>query len=272
MPYNECNELLLERYVLGELSEEKMAEIETMENRDSLLRGRIEKLRNENREFIEKYPPETFVADLNIESKETKTEKKTGSRYLMRFAVPVFAVALLVVLMPWEMFQKNRSGNIMNPLTGDITRTKGNVSAPAMNSQALIVYRKTSSGTEELQSGDFAGEGDRLQIAYQAGGSSHGIIVSVDGNGVLTHHYPSELSGVMVLKKGRRTLLASSYELDDAPDFERFFFITSDSRENLEKLVKEIEQLKMKADKIDDVDQFFVDKGCNCTSITIMKR
>jgi hypothetical protein len=46
---------------------------------------------------------------------------------------------------------------------------------------------------------------------------------------VVTLHYPESENKDPILDQNKKTLLPSSYELDDAPDFERFFFITSKS-------------------------------------------
>jgi hypothetical protein len=46
-----------------------------------------------------------------------------------------------------------------------------------------------------------------------------------------------------VLEQGPRTLLSSSYELDDAPDFERFFFITSKSGIDVQTILKSAKEL-----------------------------
>ena len=66
-----------------------------------------------------------------------------------------------------------------------------------------------------------------MQISYVPKGATHGVIVSADGRGKVTLHFPPNASLPTVLKRKDRVPLPFSYELDDAPGFERFFFVTS---------------------------------------------
>ena len=52
-------------------------------------------------------------------------------------------------------------------------------------------------------------------------------IVSIDGAGVVTLHHPDTATEEAQLGGDGRVDLPYSYELDDAPDFERFVFVTS---------------------------------------------
>jgi hypothetical protein len=51
----------------------------------------------------------------------------------------------------------------------------------------------------------------------------------VDGNGVVTRHWPIDGDAAVSLISGGEFLLPYSYELDDAPDFEAFALVWSDS-------------------------------------------
>jgi hypothetical protein len=91
----------------------------------------------------------------------------------------------------------------------------------------MKIYRKTTSGAELLSSGASVKSGSVFQIKYFAGEYKYGTIFSIDGNGYLTLHFPGSRSGEPVLNQGGEIALSESFELDDAPGFERFFFITS---------------------------------------------
>jgi hypothetical protein len=92
---------------------------------------------------------------------------------------------------------------------------------------ALIVYRKTAAGSEALAPGQIAREGDLLRIGYRAAGHRFGVIVSVDGRGVVTQHFPASGGDAAELGAEGTVLLDSSYELDDAPAWERFYLVAS---------------------------------------------
>lgn len=91
----------------------------------------------------------------------------------------------------------------------------------------LAIDRLTPSGAERLVAGAGVRAGDRLQLQYRAGAAEHGAIVSIDGAGVTTLHFPAELGAPSRLASGGMVALDHSYELDAAPGFERFFLVTA---------------------------------------------
>jgi hypothetical protein len=66
-----------------------------------------------------------------------------------------------------------------------------------------------------------------IQLKYSAKGAKYGVIFSIDGRGTVTLHYPGGAETPSTLDAGGTHALDFSYELDDAPDFERFFFVTA---------------------------------------------
>lgn len=113
----------------------------------------------------------------------------------------------------------------------------------------LVIHRKaadTGDGAERLSEGQVVEEGDVLQVSYIAAGATHGVIVSIDGRGVVTQHFPSPGSppAAAHLEQGGAIPLASAYELDDAPDFERFFIVTGAAADvDVEAIVQAAETL-----------------------------
>jgi hypothetical protein len=95
-------------------------------------------------------------------------------------------------------------------------------------SPRLVVYRKSGAEINRLDNGASASPGDVIQLSYVAAGKAFGAIYSVDGRGVVTLHYPDSNQGTAPeLEQGGEISLPYAYELDDAPAYERFFFITS---------------------------------------------
>ena len=68
-----------------------------------------------------------------------------------------------------------------------------------------------------------------LRLGYVAAGRRFGVILSIDGRGAVTLHFPSSPTGATALAGPGESLLPDAFELDDAPEFERFFLITADS-------------------------------------------
>ena len=92
-----------------------------------------------------------------------------------------------------------------------------------------MVYRKRGGEIERLEREDRAAEGDVIQVSYVAAGKAYGVIYSIDGRGLVTVHFPDIGDETAPeLDQNGEASLPYAYELDDAPSFERFFFITSD--------------------------------------------
>ena len=92
----------------------------------------------------------------------------------------------------------------------------------------LVVHRVGPTGAERLGDAAVAKAGDTLQVSYVAAGKTHGVVASIDGRGRVTVHLPLGGGAAAALDPKRETPLTASFELDDAPRFERFFFVASD--------------------------------------------
>jgi hypothetical protein len=66
-------------------------------------------------------------------------------------------------------------------------------------------------------------------VAYRCASRRFGVIVSIDGRGVVTRHLPLTGAAAAALEPGATTLLDRAYELDDAPRWERFFLVTGET-------------------------------------------
>jgi hypothetical protein len=91
------------------------------------------------------------------------------------------------------------------------------------------------------------------------------VILSVDGRGVVTLHYPESEDKDPILDQYKKTFLSTSYELDDAPDFERFFFITSKSEIDVQAILNSAKVLAKHPKTSDpaepDVRTFYTEMG-----------
>jgi hypothetical protein len=223
----------LERYLLGELPGRRMDEIKKLLEADSELEEALAALKRSNEEILNFYPPEAMAPQIKaqVETQRTDTGREDTIKrpvLLKRllYASPVFAAALVVLFIVFQ----NPGGRTTQDIQGlQGTRIKG-IETIDVSKPHILVHRKTNDTVELLESGDEARAGDLLQIAYVSVGARYGVILSIDGRGVVTLHYPESEDTEPILDPNKKTLLDSSYELDDAPDFERFFFITSKSK------------------------------------------
>ena len=205
------SDLMLEQYHLGELPSAQQRIIREELSHDEILRGRLSAIEKSDGEICAAYPTERIVPLIRERAWRRGGDGRRAWRLpTLAWAMPAAAVAIILLSLPLVL------------RTTDDTRLKG--AAPH-----LLVFRKTAAGAEELRPGAVAHKGDVLQLSYVAGEARYGVIFSVDGRGTLTWHVPAGYSGgsrpAPPLEPKGPVVLPSAYELDDAPGFERFFFV-----------------------------------------------
>jgi len=228
---------MLERYALGELSPNQseairarlQAEAEAV--RAGLtprgdLNARLEALQQSDQDILEAMPPRQVAAELRrrqhlhrADADQAARQGAGARRWLLGVAGPVAAAAIaLLVVLPML------GDDPVQPLDDGFTTT----TAKGLDTR-LLVYREVGQNEgEALKEGSTAHPGDKLQLAYIAGGQQHGAIVSIDGRGSVTLHFPIEPGGSTELSLDGEQKLRFSGELDDAPKYERYFMVTSD--------------------------------------------
>lgn len=214
-------DFLLEQLILGELPPEKEADVLRDLEVEPGGMDRLARLRASNQEILGTYLPERAAAEINRRLALTRSEPRSqparSRTWVLAPALAAAAVILFLVILPLK--RGPQPGIPGSGLDLQSTRVKGN--------PGLMIYRKVQRGVEELQSGAQTRPGDVLQVGYQAAGATHGVIISVDGRGTVTLHFPASPADPTALAEAGAQSLPRAYELDDAPDFERFFFVTS---------------------------------------------
>ncbi|HET6584253.1 MAG TPA: hypothetical protein VFG69_12410, partial [Nannocystaceae bacterium] len=107
----------------------------------------------------------------------------------------------------------------------------------------LVIHRRESDGPVRLEEEAEVHADDLLQVGYVASGRKYGVIVSIDGAGAVTLHWPDAVDESTALEQGEVVALAHSYELDDAPEFERFVLVTSNDPIDAAVVVKAAERI-----------------------------
>ena len=226
----------LERYLLGELPPAEVEAIRCLTLEDAELKGRVEALGQSSAEILERYPPAWMSRRIEHRSRKAVVNGNPGQGRLARipvwvWPVPALVAAYLLMVPARQVIDEAVTGS---PGSGAEVRIKG------MEPQ-LMLYRKTSMkgetipGSERLRDRQEVLSGDVVQVVYWSGGREYGAIFSIDGRGSLTWHLPPDGREAARLQEGR-VPLAFAYELDDAPEFERFYFITADAPFQLGKI------------------------------------
>jgi hypothetical protein len=205
-------DLLLERYRLEELPPDEAARIADRLRRDEALRRRLAALDRSDQEIRHSGVLDRVIARL------PRTEPAPRRRFVWFVAVPAAIAAM--ALMAFDVITV--APRIDTPAVSDGDRIKG-------LTPSLAVYRRTAQGSETLADGAVARPGDLLRVGYRAAGKSYGLILSIDGRGSVTVHLPPHAERAAALERSGVVLLDQAYELDDAPQVERFYFITGDT-------------------------------------------
>jgi hypothetical protein len=230
----------LERYLLSELPPSRIEEITQLAQEDPDIKKEIDHLKQTHAEILRQHPPETMLPEIlkryEENRRQARIKEKARSVTVKRllYATPVLVSALILLFVVF----------FNNGTTSDYTRIKGEELLDFTKTQ-IIIYRKSNSEIELLKNRDQAKAGDLLQIAYIPAGKTYGVIFSIDGSGIVTLHHPESKSSSSTLKQEKKNILSSSYELDNAPDFERFFFITAMEEIEVQSIIKKAEELAL---------------------------
>jgi len=219
-------DVLVERLALGELPADQAADIRRRLEAEPGGIERLERIASLDATVLAAHPPRR-VADAIRERAGARTRERS-SRRAAWFAVPALAGAaalavLVAVGLPGQdATDPGSAGTTDGPIAfgaGGVDRVKGDA--------ILVLHRKAGSGSEVLAEGATARAGDVLQIEANSAGAASGVIVSIDGRGDVSLHFPAGPDAPTALPAGPFAL-PRAYELDDAPSFERFVFATSD--------------------------------------------
>lgn len=217
----------LERYVLGELPAEELARLRQRVEVDEDLRRQVAALGQVDAEIRRAYPAPWMARQIRERAARPAGGGVPRPWWQARWPlVPLAAAAMVVGLAVAPLLRsgerdEERAPLALRGLAADGVRVKG-------TGARLFLHRKMAGGSERLEDGAPARRGDLVRLEYDAAGAVYGAIVSVDGRGAVTRHLPVAGDSAAVLAQGGAVALDSSYELDDAPRWERFFLITSD--------------------------------------------
>ena len=267
-------DLYLEQLALDELPDDVRAEIAEQHNgteADDTQRI-LHELERSNERILQRYP-RGWMAERIAERLRGQSPRKDGPKRVSRrrrrrtaavglVSAGAIAFALLVWFAPPATIELgSRHPNLLERAqTAEITRIKG---VPH-----LVIHRKAGESTVQLDADAEVRPRDWLQVCYVAAGRTHGVVLSIDGNRAVTLHLPESAQGSTALVTSGMVRLDRSYELDDAPGFERFFFVTSHAPLDVEQILATAHDLVENDPLRGDLS---LPDGCEQSSITLRK-
>ena len=245
----------LERYLTGDLPDEDMRKIRNLEISDEVFAGRVRMFREDSRAILRKMPFETLSARLDMVPSQANGRMSAGSN-IIKFAVAAALVISVVTVALFSQKEITPSGAEQGAGTdvamlvesGNGTRIKG------MDSR-MEAWKKTDGGIAKLEDMSDVREGDEIQLRYSVPQKCYGLLFSMDGNGAITMHM-GDGDKAIALEPGKMVTLPYAYKLDDAPQFEKFFFLVSDTLFSID---------------VNNIDAVLKQKGVEVKSLTLRK-
>jgi hypothetical protein len=227
---------LVERAALDEMPSASRARLQHAAPGE--LAARVAELREQNARELAAYPPGPAVAQ--IEARLRRPKRRRAWIAPLVAAVGLAVVALVVV----RHEPPARESGATTQATNDTTRVKGGA--------RLLAYRQAGEQAEKLERDAVVREGDVIQLRYNAGGARYGVIASIDGGGGVTLHFPADVDASTDVAGGTHTL-PDAFALDDAPRFERFFFVTANEPLDVAGTLDALRALARRGDAADAV-------------------
>ena len=225
----------LEKYLTGDLPESDMREIREMEAADEIFANRVKMLREDSEAILRKLPYDRLAERLDsLPSRDTYGNGKPVNFGIVKLAA---AAALVLAVVTVALFSQRslseQSGTVlataantqvMEVAMADVSGDEG-LRIKGLSAR-MEVWKKTGDSAVQMENLGEAHEGDEIQLRYAVPEKCFGLLFSMDGNGALTLHMGDGVKAIE-LAPGKMNSLPFAYKLDDAPYFEKFFFVTS---------------------------------------------
>jgi hypothetical protein len=219
-------DITLERYRLNELPRAETERLQSRLRDDAALRHRLEAIKRADVEMRATGAVDRLTTELRQRLAGQRSDVRRSSAFshwLLPAAGLAAAVTVFVIIAVRTAESPGRFSGAAPTASNDAgDRVKG-------LGPTLALFRRTTGGSETLADGDKARQGDLIRIGYRAAGRRYGMILSIDARGGVTLHLPAAGGRAAALQREPTVLLDQAYELDDAPQWERFYFITAET-------------------------------------------
>lgn len=256
----------LEKYLTGDLPAEEMREIREMEATDEIFAGRVKMLREDNAAILKRLPFEKLSEKIAMMPGRSNAGAGNTVRVNFRLVKLAAAAALVLAVVTVALFSQRSlseqggtvlataaNTQVMEVAMADVSGDDG-VRIKGLSAR-MEVWKKTGDSAVQMENLGEAREGDEIQLRYAVAEKCFGLLFSMDGNGTITMHMGHENRAVE-LEPGKMTTLPFAYKLDNAPKFEKFFFLTSKDEFEL---------------NAGDIDASLKQEGVKTVSLTLRK-
>jgi hypothetical protein len=199
----------------------------------------LQSIQASNAEILARYTAPQMAREIKRRASQAPA-KKTSAQPWAYALVPAFAALFIAVWVGRGYLLPEVAGSQITEPAFEDTVAKGLL-------PKLQLYRQSGQLAERLAPNSKTKAGDTIQLSYNSAGKPFGVIVSIDGRGVVTRHLPEDGDVASKLIAGE-VPLKHSYELDDAPRFECFYFITGDAPFAVDTVINSVNALRETTD------------------------
>lgn len=262
---------ILEQIKAGELPASEYAKLGFDGQNGGNLFEELSALEKSDREILTVYPAAAMQAAVATKLANSKfTKNRFGWNWNIQHVLACAAVLCLALMIPFFV-TKGSSAKMSDAIGVTLESATDESRAKGVGSR-IYLYKKVGDNAVKLADSDSVSAGDIIQISYIASGAKYGAIVSVDGNGVVTQHYPEYGYTSALLETNGEIPLDYSYQLDDAPSFERFMLITGDKPFTVSGIVDAVDSFDNKNMSIKADFSKYLPKNTKITELLLLKK
>lgn len=218
MKNNEKFNIILEQYLLNENSQKNNVEFDE----DSL--EYIKFAKKDNELFFNKFNINTLINETKSKSQKDKKIYQFPNKIISG----VFAIAVSLIII-FNVLHINTNNEVLY--------LKG--------IQSINIYLKSDNSIKKLTNMNTVSENNQIQLTYLSI-QKYGLIFSIDGLNNVTFHLPQTKDNSLSLEIGKEVQLPTSYIFDNAPFFEKFYFVTSNNLFTFDSIKSAINKIKIK--------------------------
>ncbi len=249
----------LEKYLTGDLPAEEMREIREMEATDEIFAGRVKMLREDNAAILKRLPFEKLSEKIAMMPGRSNADVGNTVRVNFKLVKLAAAAALVLAVVTVALFSQRslseQNTQLMEVAMVDASGAGDDGLRIKGLSARMEVWKKTGDSAVQMENLGEAREGDEIQLRYAVAEKCFGLLFSMDGNGTITMHM-GRGNRAVELEPGKMITLPFAYKLDNAPKFEKFFFLTSKDEFEL---------------NAGDIDASLKQEGVKAVSLTLRK-
>jgi hypothetical protein len=239
---------LVERAALDEVAPISRDRITGADPRE--LADRIAAVHEDNAAELARHPARPAVAQ--IEARIAAEARQRAERRRRRQGLLGVATGAAAVLLVTRLVVDHPATDDVGDRPHETVAAGGTVDegTRVKGGPRLLAFRQVGAQVELLKQDALVRAGDLIQLRYNPGGKRYGLIASIDGAGIVTLHFPlsEDAPPEATAVTPETTALPHAYALDDAPGFERFFFITASAPIDVQQSLAAVRALARRVD------------------------